>query len=186
MMRVGARGVDVIKSVANLCLLNEEPKMLDKKFPDVVNVVVEVPKGSRNKYEFDHESGRIKLNRVLMSSVHYPADYGYIPGTKAEDGDEVDILVLIDEPTFSGCLMEAKPIGILMMEDEKGPDNKVLGVPTGDPLWNYAENISDIPQHLLLEVEEFFLTYKRLESKEVVTFGWKNAQKAREYLLSSV
>lgn len=160
--------------------------MLHRNFPDYVNVIVEVPKGSRNKYEFDRESGMIKLNRVLMSSVHYPADYGYIPGTKAEDGDEVDILVLIDEPTFPGCLMEAKPIGILTMEDEKGPDNKVLGVPVGDPLWGYAEDISDIPQHLLVEIEEFFLTYKRLESKEVVTFGWKDALKAREYLVSSV
>ncbi len=160
--------------------------MLHRSFPDAVNVIVEVPKGSRNKYEFDRESGMIKLNRVLMSSVHYPADYGYIPGTKAEDGDEVDVLVLIDEPTFPGCLMEARPIGILMMEDEKGPDNKVLGVPIGDPLWGYVEDVSDVPQHLLVEIEEFFLTYKRLESKEVVTFGWKDAIRAREYLASSV
>lgn len=155
-------------------------------FPNVVDVIVEVPKGSRNKYEYDHESGRIKLNRVLFSSVHYPADYGYIEGTLAEDGDEVDILVLIEEPTFSGCLLEAKPIGMLEMRDEKGPDNKVLGVATGDPRWRYVEDIHDIPSHLLIEIENFFLTYKRLEAKVVTSEGWEDSGSAREYLRRSL
>ncbi len=105
---------------------------MDPRFPQVVDVIVEVPKGCRNKYEYDPASGRIKLSRVLFSAVHYPADYGYIPGTLAEDGDEVDVLVLIEEPTFPGCLIEAMPIGLLQMRDEKGIDNKILAVPMRD------------------------------------------------------
>ncbi|MDD5748017.1 MAG: inorganic diphosphatase [Actinomycetota bacterium] len=151
-------------------------------YPLKVNVIVEVPKGSRNKYEFDHESGRIKLDRVLFSAVHYPADYGYIPETSAEDGDEVDILVLIEEPTFPGCLIKARPIGLLEMEDEKGIDNKILAVPVDDPRWNYAKDISDIPQHLLSEIENFFLTYKKLEAKNVESRGWQNSKATKAYL----
>ncbi|MHB8895497.1 MAG: inorganic diphosphatase [Candidatus Geothermincolia bacterium] len=160
--------------------------MITEDFPGVVEVVVEVPKGSRNKYEMDHDSGRIKLNRVLYSSVHYPADYGYIEGTLAEDGDEVDILVLLEEPTFSGCLMDAKPIGMLQMRDEKGPDNKVLGVPVSDPRWSNVNDIHEIPPHLLNEIENFFLTYKRLEAKVVTSEGWSDAASTKEYLLAMV
>lgn len=160
--------------------------MVNDGFPDVVEVIVEVPKGSRNKYEYDHDSGRIKLNRVLYSSVHYPADYGYVEGTLAEDGDEVDILVLIEEPTFSGCLLDAKPIGMLLMRDEKGPDNKVLGVMTSDPRWRNVTDIHDVAPHLLNEIENFFLTYKRLEAKVVTSEGWEDAVKTKEYLNASV
>lgn len=152
-------------------------------FPHKVPVIVEVPKGSRNKYEFDHKSGRIKLDRVLFSVVHYPADYGYVEGTLAEDGDEVDILVLIEEPTFPGCLIEAKPIGMLRMEDEKGVDNKILAVPLHDPRWSPVEDIDELPAHLAVEIENFFLTYKRLESKEVRSEGWRGSKEAREYLM---
>lgn len=157
--------------------------MQREEFPGVVPVIVEVPKGCRNKYEYDRASGRIKLNRVLFSAVHYPADYGYVEGTLAEDGDEVDILVLIDEPTFPGCLIEAKPVGILQMRDEKGGDNKVLAVPRNDPRWSHFEDISELPPHLLVEIENFFLTYKKLEAKEVVSEGWQGSRNAREYLL---
>jgi len=160
--------------------------LITEDFPRIVEVVVEVPKGSRNKYEMDHDSGRIKLNRVLYSSVHYPADYGYIEGTLAEDGDEVDILVLLEEPTFSGCLMDAKPIGMLQMRDEKGPDNKVLGVPVSDPRWRHVNDIHEIPPHLLNEIENFFLTYKRLEAKVVTSEGWSDAASTKEYLNASV
>ena len=160
--------------------------MVKEEFPGIVEVIVEVPKGCRNKYEYDHDSGRIKLNRVLFSSVHYPADYGYIPGTLAEDGDEVDILVLIEEPTFPGCLLDAKPIGMLQMRDEKGPDNKILAVPMHDPLWSHVSDIHEIAPHILNETENFFLTYKRLEVKVVVSDGWEDAGKAKEYLLTSV
>jgi inorganic pyrophosphatase len=160
--------------------------MITEDFPRIVEVVVEVPKGSRNKYEFDHDSGRIKLDRVLYSSVHYPADYGFIEGTLAEDGDEVDILVLIEEPTFSGCMLDAKPIGMLQMRDEKGPDNKVLGVPINDPYWRHVDDIHEIPPHLLNEIENFFLTYKRLEAKVVTSEGWEDATKTRAYLNATV
>ncbi|MFH1150929.1 MAG: inorganic diphosphatase [Actinomycetota bacterium] len=160
--------------------------MITEEFPETVEVIVEVPKGSRNKYEYDHERGRIKLNRVLFSSVHYPADYGYIEGTLAEDGDEVDILVLIEEPTFSGCLLDARPIGMLVMRDDKGGDNKVLGVPIHDPRWSHLKDIHEVPPHLLTEIENFFLTYKKLEAKVVASDGWEDSKKAKEYLLGSL
>lgn len=152
------------------------------RFPDLVKVIVEVPKGCRNKYEFDHETQRIKLDRVLFSAVHYPADYGFIERTLAEDGDEVDVLVLISEPTFSGCLIEARPVGVLQMKDEKGIDNKILAVPEADPMWNHINDIHEIPPHLLAEIENFFLTYKKLEAKVVISDGWKSVNVAKEYL----
>lgn len=158
---------------------------MNEDYPYVVKVVVEVPKGSRNKYEYDPESGRIKLDRVLYSSVHYPADYGFVESTLAEDGDQVDILVLLEEPTFSGCLLEARPVGMLLMKDEKGPDNKVLGVTVSDPRWGHVADIHDIPPHLLSEIENFFLTYKRLEAKVVTSDGWEDAGKTRAYLNAS-
>jgi inorganic pyrophosphatase len=155
---------------------------MPQEFPNVIRVIVEIPKGSRNKYEYDHESGRIKLERVLSSAVHYPADYGFAEDTLAEDGDEVDVLVLIEEPTFPGCLMEVKPIGYLEMRDEKGGDNKILAVPLHDPRWGDVKDIYELPPSLLDEIENFFLTYKRLESKEVSSNGWYNSRKALEYI----
>lgn len=155
---------------------------MNSVFPDVVRVVVEVPKGSRNKYEYDRKTRRIKLDRVLFSAVHYPADYGFIMNTLAEDGDEVDILVLIDEPTFPGCLIEAKPIGVLKMRDEKGNDNKILAVPLKDPRWHHIEDIHEVPPHLLTEIENFFLTYKKLETKVVASEGWEDVRAAKIYL----
>jgi inorganic pyrophosphatase len=157
----------------------------EQGYPDIVRVIVEIPKGSRNKYEYDHESGRIKLDRVLFSAVHYPADYGFVEGTLAEDGDEVDVLVLIEEPTFSGCLIEARPIGCLRMRDEKGRDNKIIAVPIRDPRWSEFKDINELPYHLLEEIENFFLTYKKLESKEVVSDGWFDAEQSRRYLEES-
>jgi inorganic pyrophosphatase len=157
--------------------------MTEGNFPEIVSAIVEVPKGCRNKYEFDTKTNRIKLDRVLFSSVHYPADYGYADGTLAEDGDAVDILVLIDEPTFSGCLIEARPIGLLQMKDEKGIDNKVLAVPATDPVWKHVNDIHEIPPHLLTEIENFFLTYKKLEAKSVISDGWRSADFAKEYLV---
>jgi len=155
---------------------------MENDYPHVVNVIVEVPKGSRNKYEYDPVSKRIKLDRVLFSAVHYPADYGYIENTLAEDGDQVDVLVLISEPTFPGCLIEAKPLGLLQMRDEKGNDNKILAVPLKDPLYQHVNDIHDIAPHLLTEIENFFLTYKKLEAKVVATEGWADFKKTIEYL----
>jgi inorganic pyrophosphatase len=157
--------------------------MDNDQFPDIISVIVEVPKGCRNKYEYDNKINRIKLDRVLFSSVHYPADYGYVDGTLAEDGDEIDVLVLIEEPTFSGCFIQARPLGMLQMKDEKGIDNKILAVPATDPIYNYAKDLHEISPHILTEIENFFLTYKKLEAKTVISDGWKSASFAKEYLL---
>lgn len=151
-------------------------------FPELLLAVIEIQKGSRNKYEYDHDSGLIKLNRVLFSAVHYPAEYGFIPGTRAEDGDEVDIMVLIEEPTFPGCLIEAEPIGMLKLEDEKGGDNKILAIPLDDPRWNQVRELEQVPDHLLNEIENFFLTYKMLEGKATKSRGWVGRDKAVQYI----
>ncbi|MDX1386333.1 MAG: inorganic diphosphatase [bacterium] len=143
-----------------------------------IDVFVEIPKGCRNKYEFDHEKGFIRLDRMLFSSVHYPADYGFIPETLALDGDPLDALVLVWEPTFPGCVITAKPIGLFRMRDEKGPDEKILCVPVKDPEWNYLEKLSDVPPHLLREIEHFFTVYKDLEKKKVGVEGWEEKESA--------
>jgi inorganic pyrophosphatase len=138
-----------------------------------VPVVVEIPQGSRNKYEYDHETGRIVLDRVLFSSVHYPTDYGFILDTLADDGDPVDALVVTNEPTFPGCLVRARPIGLLNMRDEKGPDQKVLAVPIGDPRFDEVRDLNDLASHWLQEIENFFQTYKMLEDKFTEVVGWE-------------
>jgi inorganic pyrophosphatase len=147
--------------------------------PDLIEVVVEIPRGSRNKYELDKDRGIMRLDRVLYSSVHYPTDYGFILDTLALDGDALDALVVIDEPTFPGCHILARPIGVLDMRDEKGPDQKILAVPIGDPHYNEMHEIGDIGQHWLLEIENFFQTYKALEAKWTEVVGWENAIAAR-------
>jgi inorganic pyrophosphatase len=136
---------------------------------------IEIPRGSRNKYEFDEELGRLKLDRVLYSSVHYPTDYGFVPDTLAEDGDHLDILVLMQEPTFPGCIIEARPIGGLDMSDEKGPDFKVLAVPVGDPRYQHVADLTSLGDHWLREIETFFATYKLLEPKQTEVLGWHDA-----------
>jgi inorganic pyrophosphatase len=136
--------------------------------------VVEIPKGGRNKYEFDHELGGIKFDRLLMSAATYPTDYGYLRDTLAEDGDELDVLVLLTEPTFPGCLIEVKPIGMFVMRDEKGPDDKILCVPVHDPYWNHYEEAVQLPPLLLQEIDQFFSIYKQLEpDKDVEVGGWR-------------
>jgi inorganic pyrophosphatase len=139
---------------------------------------IEIPRGSRNKYEYDQALGRFRLDRVLYSSVHYPTDYGYITETLEEDGDPLDILVLVQEPTFPGCLIEARPLGGLDMADEKGPDFKVLAVPVGDPRYAHVETLADIGGHWLREIETFFATYKLLEPKQTEVLGWHDAAEA--------
>ncbi len=133
---------------------------------------IEIPRGSRNKYEFDDATGRLRLDRVLYSSVHYPTDYGFIPDTLAEDGDHLDILVLMQEPTFPGCYIDARPIGGLDMSDEKGSDFKVLAVPVGDPRYQHVTDLSHLGDHWLREIETFFATYKLLEPKQTEVLGW--------------
>lgn len=141
-------------------------------------VMIEIPKGSRNKYEYRKETGQIVFDRMLYASVHYPGDYGFIPDTLALDGDELDVLVLINEPTFPGCIINARPIGVFMMEDDKGPDEKVLCVPVSDPLWNHIYSLKQLPPHLLIEIEHFFSIYKDLEQKKVKVDGWRDKDSA--------
>jgi inorganic pyrophosphatase len=146
----------------------------------LIDMVVEIPKGSRNKYEIDHETGRIYLDRMLFTATRYPADYGYLPDTLAEDGDALDALALVSEPTFPGCWVRIKPIGLFVMEDQGMEDLKILGVPTGDPVWKDVEELSDIPSHLLHELEHFFTIYKDLEGKKTAVDGWREVAESHE------
>jgi inorganic pyrophosphatase len=133
---------------------------------------VEIPKGSRNKYEWDSGLGAIRLDRFLFSSVVYPADYGFIPETCAEDGDPLDALVCLTKPTFPGCLIEVRAVAVLRMRDDKGQDDKVLCVPHGDPGWSEVEDLDDVSEQLRTEIEHFFSIYKQLERKDVAVDGW--------------
>lgn len=148
----------------------------------IVKAIVEIPRGSRNKYEMDHETGEINLDRVLYSSVHYPTDYGFIPNTTSADGDPLDIMILVEEPTFPGCHVRIRPIGVLLMRDEKGVDEKILGVPLADPRFDEINDITQVQKHWLAEIENFFSTYKLLEKKETSVEDWKDARTAREVL----
>jgi inorganic pyrophosphatase len=147
-----------------------------------VTVVVEIPKGSRNKYEMDPVTGRIVLDRMLFTSMVYPADYGYIEGTLGGDGDTLDALVFVGEPTFPGCAIHARPIGLFRMTDEKGPDEKILCVPLRDPLWSHVERLGDMNPILLNEIEHFFQVYKDLEHKHVDTAGFGDREEALEVI----
>jgi inorganic pyrophosphatase len=137
-----------------------------------LTVIIEIPKGSRNKYEFDHELGGIKLDRFLFSSVVYPTDYGFIPDTLSLDGDPLDVMVCVSEPTFPGCQITVKPIALFRMEDDKGIDDKVLCVPVSDPAWNKLDRLEDISDQLRDEIAHFFSIYKDLEQKAVKVDGW--------------
>ncbi|MEE9522927.1 MAG: inorganic diphosphatase [candidate division NC10 bacterium] len=147
--------------------------------------MIEIPKGSRNKYEYDKKKKVFRFDRMLFSSVHYPSDYGFIPNTLAGDGDPLDALVLVWEPTFPGCLIEARPVGLFKMWDEKGPDEKILCVPISDPLWNYIASLSDVPPHLLKEIEHFFSIYKDLEEKKTGVEGWEDRDAAMKVIRES-
>jgi inorganic pyrophosphatase len=154
--------------------------------PEEVTVVVEIPAGSRNKYELDKPTGLLKLDRVLYSSVHYPGDYGFIPRTLHEDGDPLDVLVMLKEQTFSGCMIDVRPIGVLRMLDRGEPDDKILGVPLHDPAHEEYFDIADIPQHTLKEIEYFFATYKDLEGKRVQVVGWEKSHEAMRIVEESI
>ena len=137
------------------------------------DVIIEIPKGQRNKYEVDHESGRIKLDRMLFTSTRYPSDYGFIDDTLADDGDPLDALVLLEEPTFPGCLIRCRAIGMFRMRDEKGADDKVLCVVATDPRWEGLQDIDDVSAYDRLEIQHFFEVYKELEpGKNVEGFNW--------------
>jgi len=150
-----------------------------------VLVVVEIPQGSRNKYEYDEKLGRFKLDRMLFSSVHYPNDYGYILDTLGEDADPLDAMVIVGEATYPGIVIEAKPIGLFKMIDEKGIDDKILCVPVNDPLWNWVNDLSDVPKHYLKEIEHFFDVYKDLEKKKTAVEGWADKKSALKIIAES-
>ena len=156
------------------------------KPPSDIRAIVEIPGGSRNKYELDKESGVLRLDRVLYSAVHYPADYGFIPGTLAEDDDPLDVLVLLKEPTFAGCEVDFRPLGVLKLRDRGVPDNKILGVPLHDPLQTEYRKLEDVPGHLLAEIQHFFQTYKDLEGKRVEVVGWRSRQVALKEITGSI
>ena len=141
-------------------------------------VFVEVPSGSRNKYELDAATGHIVLDRRLFTSMSYPADYGFIEGTLGEDGDPLDALVLVGEPTFPGCRIRARVVGVFHMTDEKGPDEKVILVPLRDPAWMRVHDVHDIPPEYRDEIEHFFQVYKDLEKKKTATRGFGNRAEA--------
>ena len=154
--------------------------------PDVVYAVIEIPKGSRNKYEYDKDKEAFALDRVLYSPFHYPAEYGIIPQTLWDDGDPFDIMVLMDEPTFPGCIIETRPIGVMRMIDAGDSDDKVLGVPVNDPRFQDVKDIPDLPQAFLNEIVHFFQDYKKLEGKKTEVLGWENRDKALEAIKHSM
>ncbi|WP_167194415.1 inorganic diphosphatase [Brevibacterium pigmentatum] len=148
---------------------------------------IEIPQGSRNKYEVDHETGRVKLDRYLYTSMQYPADYGFIEDTLGNDGDPLDVLVLLPEPLFPGVLIDIRPIGMFQMEDEAGGDDKVLAVPAGDPRWDSYTDISHVDQFMLDSIEHFFNRYKDLEpGKYVKGSSWAGREAAEAEINASI
>ena len=143
---------------------------------------VEIPMGSRNKYEWDEELDGLVLDRRLFTSMSYPADYGFIEGTLGEDGDPLDALILVGEPTFPGCRIRVRPVGVFHMTDEKGPDEKIICVPLKDPLWSAIGDVHDIPPSLRDELEHFFQVYKDLEAGKTETRGYGNRAEALRFI----
>jgi inorganic pyrophosphatase len=142
--------------------------------PGLLNVLIEIPAGSKNKYEFDKDLNAFALDRVLFASVQYPWDYGFVPNTLADDGDPLDGMVIMDQPTFPGCVITCRPVGMLEMIDGGDRDEKILCVPEKDPRYSQVKSLKDIPQHRLEEIAEFFRTYKNLEKKETKILGWQD------------
>lgn len=154
--------------------------------PDIINVIIEIPKGSQNKYEYDKKHNMMKLDRVLFSPFHYPGDYGIIPQTLSEDSDPLDALVLVTNPTYPGILIESRPIGLLQMKDQGELDDKIICVSINDPRYLHTTDISDIEDHYRSEIGHFFQVYKDLEGKKVEIIGWESSQKAKQVILDSI
>jgi inorganic pyrophosphatase len=151
--------------------------------PQRVNAVIEIPKGSVNKYEYDKELHVFRLHRTLFSPVHYPGDYGFIPSTLGDDGDPLDVLVLLESATFPGCLMEVRPIGVLRMLDQGKGDEKILAVAESDPVYREVNDYPQMFTHTLREIEHFFSVYKSLEGKKTEIAGWDSVETARKIIL---
>ena len=154
--------------------------------PEIINVIVEIPKGSMNKYEYDKKHNLIKLDRVLFSPFHYPGDYGLVSQTLSEDGDPLDAMVLVTNPTYPGILIEARPIGLLQMKDDGKIDDKIICVSTNDPRYLHAADITDIEDHYRSEIAHFFQVYKDLEGKKVEILGWQSSEAAKSVVISSI
>ena len=154
-------------------------------FPETFNAVIEIPMGSHNKYEIDVETGILMLDRVLHSPMYYPVDYGFVPQTKADDGDAMDVLLLTDSPVFPGCMVEVRPLGAFKMSDDKGGDDKILCVAKGNPAFKHMKTLDDVAPHTLKAIAHFFETYKTLENKEVKVDGWFSKEVALELLEKS-
>ena len=150
--------------------------------PELVRVIIEIPKNSSNKYEYDGNLGVFRLDRALYSPLHYPGDYGFIPGTLAEDND---ILVLVNEPSFTGCMMETRPVGVLNMVDQRETDKKILAVPTKNPRFDSIHTTDQVFPHTLREVEYFFSIYKELQGMKAVIDGWAGPREARRVIMES-
>ena len=161
------------RSVVELSRIPAQPK------PGLINVLIEIPAGSKNKYEFDKDLQAFALDRVLYASVQYPYDYGFIPNTLADDGDPLDGMVIMDQPTFPGCVIPARPIGMLEMIDGGDRDEKILCVPDADPRYINVKSLDDVASHRLDEIAEFFRTYKNLEKKVTEILGWKNVDQVK-------
>lgn len=153
--------------------------------PEIINVVIEIPRGSHHKYEYDEEMHEIKLDRVLHSSVFYPTDYGFIPDTRGDDGDHLDVLVIISEPSFPGCVMEVRPIGVLDMADDKGQDWKIIAICNSDPRLKEVNSLNDLDEHHKNEIQHFFEVYKQLENKEVEVKGWRDKYSAYKIIIDA-
>jgi len=154
--------------------------------PGILNVLIEIPAGSKNKYEYDKDMGAMALDRVLYSSVQFPCDYGFAPNTLADDGDPLDGLVMMDQPTFPGCVIAARPIGAMEMVDGGDRDEKILCVPVKDPRYAEIKSIKDVAPHRLEEIAEFFRTYKNLEKKATEILGWQDVERAQELIEKAI
>lgn len=154
--------------------------------PEVINCVVEVPKGGSLKFEYNEEYQIFELDRVLHSPLFYPCDYGFIPQTRSEDGDHLDVLIVVTLPSFPGAVIPARPVGMLNMVDDKGKDSKILAVPVGDPRFKQVRDISDLGDHIPKEIGHFFEIYKHLEEKQVNVTGWSDADGAKAEILRSM
>jgi len=155
------------------------------EIPELVRLIVEIPKGSPNKYEYDGKLGIFRLDRALYSPMHYPGDYGFIPGTLADDGDPMDVLALVQEPSFPGCLIEVRPVGILNMVDQEESDQKILAVPNRNPRYDQIHTMDQIFPHVRREIEHFFTIYKELEGRVTHMEGWGGPPEARRAILDS-
>ena len=163
--------------------VNLETLPIGEDAPEVVNVVVEVPVGSRNKYEYEPELGAIVRDRVLPGNVRYPADYGFVPSTVSTDGEPLDIMVAAYDPVFPGCVLQARVIGALEMEGEGGTESNIFAVPDDDPRFDDIETLEDMPEQNLREIEQFFVAFKRLEGdEEAEVRGWRDLEEAHEII----